>query len=90
MGIRSIAADLGWEVRVRCWVDSSAAKAMASRSGLGKTRHIEVRYLWVQEVARRKYVQIRKIAGTSNISDILTKPLGRCDMTKHLSRTHVA
>lgn len=35
--------DVGWELQIRLWVDSSAAKAVTGRLRLGLTRHIEVR-----------------------------------------------
>ena len=74
MGVRSIADDLGWVFEVQLEVDSSAAKAMASRTGLGKTRHIEVQYLWLQQMMKQDWLTIRKIRGDSNPSDVLTKP----------------
>ena len=73
MGIRAIAADFGWDLKIVCNLDSSAAKAMASRVGLGKTRHIEVLYLWVQDIVKNKWLQLRKIPGDKNPSDVLTK-----------------
>ena len=38
----------------RIWTDSNAAKAIASRRGLGKTKHIELKYLRLQEDQIRK------------------------------------
>jgi len=63
-------------------VDSSAAKAMASRTGLGKTRHINVEYLWSQEVVKEKFVQVHKIPGLVNPADIGTKPLSFEDIRR--------
>ena len=85
MGIRSVAADLGWEVSITCNLDSSAAKAMASRVGLGKTRHIEVLYLWVQDVVKNLWVKLKKIPGEINPSDILTKPKTQEEMSALMS-----
>ena len=45
LGARSLAADLGWKFRLRVSVDSTVAKSVASRMGLGKIRHLEVKYL---------------------------------------------
>ena len=39
LGIQSIMHDLGWKMRIRLWVDSSAAESIASRLGLGRVRH---------------------------------------------------
>ena len=48
LGIQSVMRDLGWEVKVRVRVDSSTANSVASRIGMGKLRHLEVKFLWVQ------------------------------------------
>ena len=74
LGAQALAADLGWTWKIRLWVDSSAAKSMASRMGLGRVRHLEVRFLWLQEVVRIGRLMIRKIAGERNPADVLTKP----------------
>ena len=89
IGIRSLAADLGFEVRIRVWVDSSAAKSMATRTGLGKVRHMDVRYLWVQDVVRGKDVHLKKIAGERNPADILTKIKNRREMAELLLKVGV-
>ncbi len=52
LGLQSTLRDIGYEMKVEVRVDSSAAKAIASRLGLGRTRHLEVRFLWVQEAVR--------------------------------------
>ena len=46
--MRSMMAELGVTTQVRVWTDSNAAKAIASRRGLGKTRHVKLRYLWCE------------------------------------------
>ena len=74
LGVQSIMRDMGWEAPIRLWVDSSAAKSMASRIGLGKVRHMEVKFLWLQEAVKNKKVELRKIAGNLNPADVLTKP----------------
>ena len=74
LGLKSVAEDLGWTMKVRLWVDSSAAKSMASRKGLGRTRHMEVRFLWLQDVVKQKKIVLRKVLGTKNPADVATKP----------------
>ncbi len=84
LGVQSVAADLGYTLDLRVWVDSTAARAVASRTGLGKVRHLEVRYLWVQEALKGGRLQIRKVAGTDNPADVATKGLGEADATRLL------
>ncbi|MDA8583693.1 hypothetical protein N9L68_05650, partial [bacterium] len=66
--------------------DSSAAKSMASRKGVGKVRHLAVRFLWLQQAVRDGRLCIRKILGTLNPSDILTKPKTLADLSDLLGR----
>ena len=89
LGCRSVLADLGWELDIKVHTHSSAVKSIASRRGLGKTRHIEVQYLWLQQVALRSYVPLRKIKGTENVADVLTKPKGLDEYARLLSKVHV-
>ncbi len=53
IGLQSIARDLGWVFRVVIRSDSSTAKSIGSRQGLGKLRHLETKYLWLQGKLRR-------------------------------------
>ena len=55
--------------------DSTAAIGMCSRTGVGKTRHIHVRWLWIQDAIRDKVVRLRKVRGTDNEADMGTKDL---------------
>ena len=73
LGLRSLGRDLGWNFSIRAWVDSSAAKSIVARQGLGKTRHIDVEFLWSQNITREKFISVRKVRGTENPADILTK-----------------
>ena len=73
LGIRSALRGLGCSVRLAVHTDSSAAKGMASRKGLGKVRHVEVNQLWVQETVGSGEIELKKIDGTSNLADALTK-----------------
>ena len=64
--------------------DSSVAKSFASRKGLGKQRHVRTRYLWIQERVAANHLKIRKIPGTMNTSDILTKSTEAKTLEKHM------
>jgi hypothetical protein len=90
LGIQAIARDLGWDLRVRLWVDSSAAKAISSRRGLGKIRHLDVRFLWLQERVACRDLEIRKIAGVVNPADVLTKPKSQREMASLLHAVGVS
>ena len=80
---------MGLELDIRVHVDSSAAKSMVSRTGLGKNRHIEVEYLWSQDVLKEKFVCVKKILGTENPADVCTKPLSKVDMKRLLAKVNI-
>ena len=79
LGLKSLAADLGWQMDVRLWSDAKAARGMASRRGLGRTRHIDVRLLWLQQAVKAKRLVILKIKGRENPADHLTKAISRTE-----------
>lgn len=62
------------EVEAEVQTDSSAAKGMTTRLGLTRrTRHINHKLLWVQQVVKDKRVRITKTPGEENESDLGTK-----------------
>ena len=84
LGLQALAEDLGWKVTVRIWTDSSAAKAVAKRRGLGKLRHVELKWLWVQDMVKEGRVQLKTVRGEENVADHLTKPKTRADIEELL------
>ena len=75
LGQQSLLRDLGIDLPVRVWTDSSAALGICSRSGLGKLRHLETHTLWVQEKIRTGAFELRKVKGDVNPADLFTKHL---------------
>ena len=69
---------------VRIWTDSSAAKAVAKRRGLGKLRHVELKWLWVQDMVKEGRVKLKTVRGEENVADHLTKPKTRADIEELL------
>ncbi len=62
--------------------DSASAKGTASRRGCGNIRHLETPTLWVQQAVYRKRLELSKVDGKANPSDIGTKMLDRTDVEK--------
>ena len=84
LGIQSLLIDLGWSVKIRVWIDATAAKGVASRTGLSKIRHMETRVLWVQQALKTGRLSILKIPGKVNPADVLTKPGSAHEMADRL------
>ena len=66
------------------YADSSAALAIANRKGAGKLRHINISSLWIQEKQDLHQLEMRKVLGTENPADLMTKYLTRAVMDTHL------
>ena len=50
-------------------------------------RHLQVKDLWLQDLVRRGRVPLRKVRGTENPADALTKYMS-ADMIKNLLNDH--
>ena len=74
--------DFGVESEGVVHVDASAALAIARRIGAGKMRHINANILWIQERQNEKALELRKVLGTENPADLMTKHLARQPLDK--------
>ena len=76
LGLESLMQDLGWPVESkRVLTDSDACRGMTSRRGVGKTRHIELRRLWLQEAVESRGLTLGRIDGLKKTSRPMTKLL---------------
>jgi hypothetical protein len=73
LGYQSLLKDLGIDVPIRVWTDSSAAIGICSRQGLGKLRHLDTHTLWIQQAVRSKRIALKKVRGDQNPADLFTK-----------------
>ena len=72
-------------VSLKIYTDSSAAKSITTRHGPGKSsKHIALRYLFVQDLVRTGVVMMRKVSTTEMSSDCLTKYVSRDVLHHHL------
>ena len=61
MGLQSVLADLGVNVKIRVFTDATTGRSLCQRKGLGKVRHIATSELWIQEVVKSGRVELVKI-----------------------------
>ena len=86
LGIQSMFRDWGLELGLAVvWSDSSSGLSFASRRGLGRMRHIETRYLWLQDRVAKGDMRVHKIEGTKKVSDVLTKVTNGVLLAKHMA-----
>lgn len=73
----SMLQDLGWRVSGEIWGDASAALGTINRRGLGKTRHIDIEVLWIQQIVAEKEIKVRQDLGQTQPSGFIYQVLGR-------------
>ena len=74
VSIMSLAADFDIILKGKVHSDSTAALGIAYRRGLGgKTRHVRIQYLWIQEAVANREISLCKAGTLDNPADLLTK-----------------
>ena len=84
LGILGLLKDMGCVLEGEIYSDSSAALGIAQRQGIGKLRHVRTQALWVQEVKNEGRIGYKKVLGSRNPADALTKYVPGVLMDKHL------
>lgn len=85
LGLQAYLRDLGIELPLVVESDSSSARAFSSRRGLGKQRHVQTRYLWIQDRVAKNDFSVVKVPTSENVSDILTKATSAVLLGKHMN-----
>ena len=66
IGIISLGVDFGDNLKSIVSCDASAAIGIVHRQGLGKLRHANVQFLWIQDNVKANRLKFHKIPGTDN------------------------
>ena len=83
LGIIALMADMGLNVGGEVLSDSTAALGIAQRQGIGKLRHVRTQALWVQEARSEGRLKYKKVLGSRNPADALTKYMASPLMNQH-------
>ena len=65
--------ELGHELILMNHVDSQSAKAWVSKRGLGRMKHVMLKYMFVQIVVEMKLANLANINTKQNKADLMTK-----------------
>ena len=70
---------------ITLYTDSTSATSLASKLGVNRrSRHIALRYLWIQDLRQAGEVDIKRVTTHENPADIYTKLLPAPTLQKHL------
>ena len=65
---------------MKAYTDSSAARGIVHRQGVGRIKHLATRMLWLQEVTRNGLCSVKAVSTVFNPADLGTKPLNASRM----------
>ena len=72
---RHFMLEVGEDARLRVWSDSSACRGIMKRTGTGRIRHLEIKWMWVQEALNSRRFSLHRVATDVNEADLGTKYL---------------
>ena len=73
LGEASLLKDWGIKVGVQMYMDATAGISLGSRRGLGRGKHIDTIFLWVQEYVAKGKIKIGKKRTSEMLADFLSK-----------------
>eukprot|EP00972_Heterocapsa_arctica_P073832 10899369-Heterocapsa_arctica.AAC.1 len=65
------------EYHIVAYVDSSSAKALCLKRGVGRMKHLDTRLLWLQGLVREEQLRVEKVPTLTNPAGLMTKHLAR-------------
>ena len=86
LGDVALAADWGVRLEPQIHMDATAGISIGSRRGLGRVKHIDTVFLWVQEVVNRGRVRVDKKSTHEMIADVLTKAVTEVKMESMMTQ----
>ena len=71
LSLKSMYQDLGIPMKIEIQSDSWTANSLTDRLGAGRrTKHIDTRYLWIQERVQDGDISIKKVLTAKNCADV--------------------
>ena len=80
LGLQSILLDWRWKFEANVWMDATAGIAIGSRRGLGRVKHIDTVFLWVQAMVTEGKISLGKKPNKEMLADFLTKHVDAATM----------
>ena len=84
LGVTSILAEFSMNVEAEVRTDSNVCRAILSRLGSGKLKHLETRFFAVQQWVKKGRLTIARVPGVENPADLGTKSLAETTIRRLL------
>ena len=89
IGIQSLTFKAGFgKLPTIIATDSKAAYDSMKKLGPGKLKHVQLRWWYLQDAVRYGIIQLRRVPGEDNRSDVLTKAVGRKTLLRHMANAN--
>ena len=82
-GIVSLLKDLGHEIQPVLAIDAKATEHILHRQGIGREKHIDVAYLWIQDEVRSRRLRVRRGESDGNGADLVTIPPSKAQISEN-------
>ena len=86
-GVQSMMRYLGFAVKPVLIIDAKATGHILQRHGIGKMKHIDVAYLWLQDEVKSNRLRARRVKSEDNLADVGTKAVSSKITRKHATPT---
>ena len=86
LAAKNMAEECFIDIPMKLLTDSSAAKGIIMRNGVGKVKHLEVKCLWAQERECAGDLVCVKVPRLENCADLLTHHYSENEARLHLAR----
>ncbi|CAK0837226.1 unnamed protein product [Prorocentrum cordatum] len=80
--VKELVKFMGFDASLEIECDAPSAIAIASWRGLGRLRHLGVKWLWLQQLVGAGQLKIAKVKGAENPPDVGAKFLGKGALEK--------
>ena len=81
--LQSLMKELALVTSMRAWSDSTSALAFTEKRGVGRMKHLDIKFLMLQDMVRQNALSTGYLETTSNPADMFTKGLNAKVLEKH-------
>ena len=78
--LKNVLEEMNQQVHLEAFCDSSSARGISNREGVGKVKHLHIKHLWSQERVKNGELTIKRIPRKDNPSDALTHKLSGVEL----------
>ena len=89
LSVKHLMEEWGDQVHLENYCDSSAARGVVHRKGVGKLKHLEVKHMWIQEREKANDFKMLRVPRLNNVADVLTHKVTRKDLDNTLAKLSV-